>query len=360
MAASRSLAEIGAGDQMARVLRSSPLASTALQIVAVAAAYYVAAKIGLELAVVRGQVTPFWPPTGIALAALLLWGPRTWPGIALGAFLVNAPIGPSVFTAAVIALGNTMAPVVAYLLLTRTDFRPQLDRVTDALRLVFFGALASSLVSASIGTMALLASNALPARDFWVTWSVWWTGDAMGLLLVAPLLLTFSTSRWPAPRLLWWLEAAAVLLGCVGLAAATALGQLPFLFYMLPLAVWAAVRFRHLGATPCALIVSTGTIIAASRHVGPFQDVDTLATMAALQAFNGTVALTCLLLAAVMAERDRTYREIRNAVAQVSAVLAQQPAKTPLETSAWRSLRQITGAREGSARVVSQPTPPPE
>src|SRR6266545_352052 len=99
-------------------------APAALRILAVAAAYYAAARFGLLLAVVRGQVTPLWPPTGIAMFALLVWGLRTWPGITLGALLVNLPIGPSVPDVLVIAAGNTAAPVAAYLLLSRTGYAP--------------------------------------------------------------------------------------------------------------------------------------------------------------------------------------------------------------------------------------------
>jgi len=76
-------------------------------------AYYVAASLSLRMALVGGQVTPIWPPTGIALVGLLLFGRKFWPGIALGAFLVNAPIGPSLFSAGAIAVGNTLAPLIA-------------------------------------------------------------------------------------------------------------------------------------------------------------------------------------------------------------------------------------------------------
>ncbi|MGH3646202.1 MAG: MASE1 domain-containing protein [Micromonosporaceae bacterium] len=344
---------------MALVLRIPPRAMIVLQIVAVTIAYYLAAEIGLLFAVVRDQVTPFWPPTGIALAALLLWGLRTWPGIALGALLVNLPIGPSVVTVGAIAVGNTMAPVLVYLLLTRTDFHPRLDRLSDAVRLVFFGALGGSLVSASIGSLALAQSGAVPTSEFLATWSVWWTGDAMGLLLVAPLLLTYATSRWrTALTPGQWLEAAAVLLCTVAVSVATARGLLPMMIYAFPLLVWAAVRFRHLGATPAALIVSTGAMVAAQRGVDPFQGLDTFATMVTLQTFNSTVALTCLLLAAVIAERDQAYRTIQNAVSQVSAALAQSSGRPPLDASVWRLPEQTdTGAAPPS---VSRPAPPPE
>jgi integral membrane sensor domain MASE1 len=105
----------------ARSLGSSGV--VALQILVVAAAYYLAAVVGLQLGLVRGQVTPLWPPTGIALVGLLLLGPRVWPGITLGALLLNAPLGPSLPAAALIAAGNTLAPLCGYLLLRRVKFR---------------------------------------------------------------------------------------------------------------------------------------------------------------------------------------------------------------------------------------------
>lgn len=171
-------------------LRLRDYATHALRLVVVAAAYYGSAKLGLEQQLVRGQVTPFWPPTGIALVALLLWGLRMWPGIALGAFLVNAPLGPSILPVLAIVAGNTIAPVCACLLLRRVRFRLTLDRLQDALALVFLGALGGMVISATIGTGVLVASEALAADDFWPTWSVWWTGDAMGILVIAP-------SSWP-------------------------------------------------------------------------------------------------------------------------------------------------------------------
>src|SRR6266540_4841366 len=140
-----------------------PAAGAGLRILAVAAAYYAGARLGLLLALVREQVTPLWPPTGVALLCLLLFGLRVWPGIALGAFLVNLPIGPSVAGAAGIAAGNTLAPVCAYLLLQRSGFRVELDRFRDALALIFLAALGGMAVSATIGSGVLVLTDAVPA-----------------------------------------------------------------------------------------------------------------------------------------------------------------------------------------------------
>ena len=214
---------------------------------AVTGAYYVSGKLGLEQELVRGQITPLWPPTGIAVACLLLFGLRVWPGIALGAFLVNVPLGPSGWVFAIV-LGNTVAPLIAYALLRRADFRTELDRLRDALALVFLGALLAMLVSSTIGTGALVLSGALDADEFWPAWSVWWTGDAMGVLVVVPVLLVLRTA-WPLRRVLavpaWrWAEAVA-LLACTALVALGSLNStLNMLFVIFPFLIWAAFRFQ--------------------------------------------------------------------------------------------------------------------
>lgn len=122
----------------------------------------------------------------------------------------NVTIGPSTAAVAAIAVGNTLAPVCAYLLLRRVGFHVELDRLRDALALVFLGALAGMLVGATVA--ALMPAGALPASDFWRSWSVWWTGDAMGVLVVAPFLLVMRSARLPrGVRPYRWIEAAALL-----------------------------------------------------------------------------------------------------------------------------------------------------
>lgn len=296
-----------------------------LTVLAVAACYYATARLGLLQQLVRGQVTPLWPPTGIALAALLVFGPRIWPGIALGALAVNIIIGPSVLPVLVIAAGNTVAPLCSYWLLRRADFRNELDRLRDALALVFLGALAGMLISATVGTGTLVLADAIPAEEFWRTWSVWWTGDAMGVMVVTPFLLVVRRFRRPSgigPAR--WAEAVA--LGVCALAVtllATEAGA-SLLFLVSPFLIWAAFRFERAGAACCALGVSTLAILAAGRMAGPFAHHDLLTNMVTLQAFNGSTALTALLLAAVVTERNSTYREIRRLCTQLSEKVTRQ------------------------------------
>lgn len=294
-----------------------------LQILLVAVAYYLSAKLGLRLALVRGQVTPLWPPTGIGLACLLLLGPRCLPGIPLGALLVNLPIGPSFWVVVGISAGNTLAPLVAYVLLTRVGFRIELDRLRDAVALVFLGALGGMLVSATLGAGTLYLVGALPASGFWAGWSVWWTGDAMGVLVITPLLLIASQVRWrwriPTLR---WLEAAALLVAAMGVIVVANRTSTPLFFLAFPVLTWAALRFQQRGAAPCAMIVAVAAALGAARGIGPFADLSLLQKMIILQVFNASVALTGLLLAAITSQRDEALRAVERAVGQLSDAVA--------------------------------------
>ena len=126
--------------------------------------YLLTAKFGLQLDAVSGVATPVWPPTGIALVALVLYGYRLWPAVALAALVVNATIHQNPLPSAVaIAAGNTLEAILGVWLLRRyVDFRPSLDRVRDVLGLAILAAGLSTLVSATIGTTSGWLGGASP------------------------------------------------------------------------------------------------------------------------------------------------------------------------------------------------------
>jgi integral membrane sensor domain MASE1/anti-sigma regulatory factor (Ser/Thr protein kinase) len=269
----------------------------------VGAAYYVAARLGLMLALIAHNVTPLWPPTGIAVVALLVLGRRVWPGVLLAAFLVNLPISANALAAGATAVGNTLAPVLAAWLLVRVGFRWQLDRQRDALAIVFLGGL-SMLVSASVGAGTLVLSAEIPASRFLSAWAVWWTGDAMGVLVVAPFLLSLGQFRTPGGWT-WrqWAEAAVLLaLVAVGAIAVTNT-HLRLLFLIVPFLGWTAWRCQLRGAAPAALIAAGAAAWASAHGTGPFTHGTLFSRMLTLQAFNATSALTSLVFAAVVTER---------------------------------------------------------
>jgi integral membrane sensor domain MASE1 len=238
--------------------------------------------------------------------AFLLIGRRAWPAIALAAFAVNLPIGPSPLGAGVIAIGNTLAPLVSVELLRRVGFHPALDRLQDAIAIIVIAALAGMTISATIGSSVLLVSGTIPATQFWSTWAVWWAGDAMGVLLVAPFFLSVLARPFePAFSRRRGMELA-------GLFAATAIvtfvlfqNRLGLEYLALPLIMVTAWRFRLRGAAPAALIASGVAIWSAINGTGPFAGQTLFEKMVTLQVFNVSVALASFLLASFADTRER-------------------------------------------------------
>jgi diguanylate cyclase (GGDEF)-like protein/PAS domain S-box-containing protein len=292
----------------------------------VGGAYYIAAILSLRLALIGEQVTPVWPPTGIAVAGMILFGRRMWPGVALGAFLVNAPIGPSLLTAGGVSVGNTVAPLVCVTLLQSVRFRPELDRLQDAVTLVAFGVL-SMTISATWGTAMLVNWGTVPLDRFWPTWSVWWTGDAMGVLLVAPILLSLR-STGPSQRSgsRHWAEAALLFGALIAVSYIGIVSSLQARYLVFPFLAWAAWRFRQRGAALAALLASGASVWAAAKGIGPFQEGAALVErMFALQVFNATVAFSSIVLAALVSERKGVEEELRRSQEWVSGLLASAP-----------------------------------
>src|SRR6476659_9101018 len=137
------------------------------------AAYVATARIGLSFDALAGIATTVWPPTGIALAALVLRGPHLWPAVSLAAFVVNLATGIPIWGAAIIATGNTLEAVVGAALLRRFSFDPRLGRLRDVLLLVALAALASTMISATFGVAAAALANLQRTESYPVVWAVW-------------------------------------------------------------------------------------------------------------------------------------------------------------------------------------------
>src|SRR5258706_11148798 len=291
-----------------------------LHVTVVALAYWFTASVSLKLALVHGQVTPIWPPTGIALVAIFVLGRRVWPAVFLAALADNLPIGPSTFGAMSIAAGNTLAPLAAAALLKRAGFRIELDRLRAAVAIIVLGAMVAMTISATVGTAVLVLSNAVPSDSFLSTWAVWWTGDAMGVLLVAPFLLSLlPNARSPAPTVRMAAELGGLLCGIAVLTFVLFQNNLRLEYLVFPLLMLAAWRFHLRGAAPAALITSGVAIWSAVQGTGPFANETLVQKMVTLQAFNVCVALTSLVLAAVIQARERAQEMTRLYVAATAA-----------------------------------------
>ncbi|KUO09175.1 hypothetical protein AQJ58_27770 [Streptomyces sp. DSM 15324] len=302
----------------------------AVQTLAVAVCYYGAGRLGLiRRLVVDGAVfTPIWPPTGVAVASLLILGLRAWPGIALGVLLVVLSITTLHPLVLVNVVGNTAAPVCAYLLLLGVGFRSDLARLRDGLALVFLAALTAMLLSASVGVCLLILTDRLDAQSFWPVWLGWWVGDAMGVLIVTPVLLLLRTARRP-PLLSRWKEAAGLAVICLALVPVATRSTVSLLFLVYPLLIWAALRFLLAGSMLCALFTSVMATISATDRIGPFARLSRVEVMIKLQAFNGTMALSALLLSAVIMEQRNTRRSVEQACQELVEVLEHLTAGEP-------------------------------
>src|SRR6266568_1464710 len=333
----------------------------ALQIAAVAAAYFAAARVGLLAAVAQPVVSSAWPPSGVALAALLLLGLRLWPGVALGAFLLNWMAGVSAAGAAGIALGNTLEAVAAAWLLARVvDFRPALERVRDVIALVVVAALASTTLSATLGVASLWASGAVAPDALRRLWFVWWSGDALGDVLVAPLVLTWARAARPPSR---GLEAAGLLAALLLLTALLLRNPLSYVYAVFPVVVWAALRFGTRGTATTTAIVAALTVGYTLRGLGPFVASTATENLALLQTFLGLTAVTGLVLAAVVTERGVAEGALEQEVAFVRllhdvavAANAADTAEHALQTAVARVCR-VTGWPVGHVYLVPPDEP---
>ena len=282
------------------------------QIALLAAAYFGSAKLGLELAFQTASVTAIWPPTGIALAALILGGFRLWPGVALGALLANCWTGVPPVTVAGITLGNTLEALVGAYLLGQVGFRPSFERLRDVLTLVGLAALLSTMVSATIGVTSLLAGNEIDGGDFGTVWRTWWLGDAGGDLVVAPLILVAAT-HWPYRRAPGWLPEAFVLAAALAVVSGFVFSREMGLTYLVfPGLIWAALRFWQPGAVVASLLVAAIAVWFTQDGSGPFLRSSPDDSLLLAQTFAATCGITALLLATATSQRSTAERAVEH------------------------------------------------
>ena len=290
-------------------MRQLPFLERAAWLLGVFAAYVATAKLGLALDPVGGFATLVWPPTGIALAALVRRGPGLWPAVALGAAVANLTSGAPWPVALGIAAGNTLEALLGARVLSAVQgYTGPIVRVRHAVALLV-AALASPLVSASFGVLSLRAGDVLTAARGVGVWTAWWLGDVLGALVVAPVLLNLGAPRRMAnPARTRALESLGLIAAVLASAALSFSGdpaaplRRPHMIF--PALIWAAIRFGTWVSSLMVLSISCVAITITARGTGPYVAGTTLhENLTALQGFMGTVALTSIFLAAANTER---------------------------------------------------------
>lgn len=285
-----------------------------LSVVLVAVAYVAFAKIGFMFAFSTKQITAVWPPSGIAVAVLLLGGYRLWPGVLLGALIINATTSETLTTAAGIAIGNTLGPLAAVYMLRRfAAFESPLERLRDVLALVVLGSALAMTITATNGVLNLALAGTIPWSAFRTNWILWWLGDAMGVLLVAPLILTWLTPRRPQDVVRR--SPAEMLIFAVLLASATALlflSRSSLSFPLYPFVIWTALRFGQRGTSLAVFAISAFAVWGTIHGLGPFTVGSPDHRLSLLVVFMAVMAVTGLVLGAIDAERRaaRTQLEV--------------------------------------------------
>jgi diguanylate cyclase (GGDEF)-like protein/PAS domain S-box-containing protein len=303
------------------MIRSGTLKNLAA-VIALTVVYFVAGKLGLRLAFVNTSATAVWPCAGIALATFLLLGYRIWPGIFLGAFLVNITTAGSVATSIGIATGNTLEGLIGAYLVNRFARGPKaFDRAQDIFKFVFFAGMVSTIVSATLGVTSLSLGGFASWANFGPIWLTWWVGDGVGDIVVVPFLVLWSRSPRLRRNMGQLIEAAAMCL-ILFLVGQAVFGDLfafrsrnyPLDFLCIPLVIWAAFRLGG-RETASAIIILSGISIWGTMHgLGPFATKSPNDSLLMVQLFMAIFAIMGLVLAAAVAERRRVAERFGIAV----------------------------------------------
>jgi diguanylate cyclase (GGDEF)-like protein len=291
-------------------------------VAALAVVYFGTAKLGLRFAFVNPSATALWAPTGITLAAFLIFGSRMWPGAFLGAFFANLTTAGSVLTSIGIATGNTLEGVAGCYLIRRFARGPQaFERAQDIFKFAFVAGMVSTAISATVGVTSLSLGGYADRTLYGSIWRTWWLGDGVGAVLVTPLVLLWREN----PRLNWTreqiIEIALLFLGLFitvwivfGGRFHSEVKNYPLEYLCIPFLIWAAFRFGRRKAASATCVLAGVAIWGTLQGFGPFSREDLNTSLLLVQSFVGIVAVTSLALAAEVSERKRADERVQQLV----------------------------------------------
>jgi signal transduction histidine kinase len=282
-------------------------------------AYYAAAHLGFALKFAGPVASIVWLPVGVGIAALYLLGPQYWPAVVVGDLLVNnystLPVGSSLGQ----SFGNLLEVLIAALLMRGFAQRnPLLGSVTGFGGLLL-ALLAGTVVSATIGSLAMVLGNVVSVSGMAHLWRTWWLGDLCGALIVVPLAIAWL----PHPPRAWFegrvLELVLVLAALVGLTLLGWQMSRPMSFLALPALTWAALRFGPRGGSLAILIGAALTIWATTHYIGPFAFRSVSQSVLDTQVYLAVSAAATLCVAALARERELLAEGVRASRARIVA-----------------------------------------
>jgi PAS domain S-box-containing protein len=338
-----------------------------LQVFAVALVYIVAAKIGLSFATVNENVSPIWPPSGVAIASVLIFGIRVWPGVLLGALLANYFTSIAGLTAEAIAIGNTAETLTAAALLRYVRFNKSLERAGDVFKFVLV-VLLCTIVSATIGNLSLCLAGSEPRDQFPLLWATWWLGDVAGAVIVAPLLLVWVNKSfpWSAPRTV----EGVFLITLIALGSMLNFGNTtpipiryqPLTRLIIPFLIWAAFRLGTRGVTLAIFAQSVFAVWGTVKGFGPFYSTIPNQSLLTLQLYITTNAVTFLALVAVVEERrvaqaNRLEHQRRlSGNLAITQILAESPKLSEATRRILSTVGQTLNWETGALWIVDKTT----
>jgi len=311
-------------------------------LVAIGVIYFALAKGGLALASIHPSATPIWPPTGVALAAVLLWGYRTWPAIFIAAVIANATTAGSVATAIAIATGNTLEAVVgAYLVNRWSRGRHTFLRPNSVAKFAVICIVIATPISASIGLTSLATAGYIDRTNFANAWVTWWLGDVTGALVIAPVIVLWASSHDHAFNRNDFLETVGVLAtaAAVGLVAFSPLiaqtpSRDPLGFLAILPMLWAALRRGPRDTATVALVLAGITIWGTLTGGGPFTTADLNGSFLLVLMFLISITVPSLLLSADVEVRKKGEERLRRAQIELERKVAERTHELELANAA--------------------------
>ncbi len=292
----------------------------------VGAAYFAVGLLGLELAFIGERISPLWPASGVSFAAMWIFGRRVWPGVLAGSYAVTLFAGASALAALGPALGNVVEPLIGVTVLRRVlGDRADFERLPAVLAFLLWGATVGPLASATVGVGTLTLFGVVPTAQALRAWLVWWLGNGIGVLTVAPALIAWGGAR-PSPRAPWIslqlaaLAAVSLVLSLIGFSTRYGFPYLAF-----PAVVWGALRHGLRGASLAVVIVSGAGAWFTAQGDGPLWTGEYGVSLWLVYTFIATIAVSGLVFAAIIAERERARESLADASQRHQALVEAAP-----------------------------------